>query len=113
MKPKILSKKGGQPGSPMHGGHQGDSPAAGLDRGHVGGASATMPALSARGPVKDEGKGPSPDTGTAEQTMGPANPQRLGASPVGPPAMGGAGRAGGQLGPGHLMRALLLKGMKG
>lgn len=113
MKPKILSKKGGQPSAPPHGGHQGDSAAPGLDRGHVGGASAAMPAVSARGPVRDEGKGPSPDTGTAEQTMGPRNPGAMGVQQGGPPRMGGAGPAGGQMGPGHLLRALLLKGMHG
>lgn len=113
MKPKILSKKGGQPGSPLHGGHQGDAAAPGLDKGHVGGASASVPALSARGPVRDEGKAASPDTGTAEQTGGARNPGAVGRQQMGPPAMGVAGRAGGQLGPGHLFRALLLKGMKG
>lgn len=88
--------------APLHDGKQ-QGGAGAADRGHGGGASASMPALSGRG-------GP---TGDNEQSDGPANPGAVGKQQMGHPGAAPGGPAGGQLGPGHLLRALMLKGMKG
>lgn len=109
MKPRILSKRGTMPGvgatggepAPPLGGKQSSHTGQAADRGHGTGGSAARPAAGVRATVQDEGSGPRTGAG-GEGTVGQGRPP------------GGQGaRAKGQMGPGHLYRALLLKGMTG
>ncbi len=109
MRPKILGKVKGQPPAPSHDGQPLAPDPATVGKGHGFTASASMPAMSGRG---EEGHGD--PVGDAEQTEGPQNPKGVGKQEMRPPhALGLPASHGGQLGPGHLLRALMLKGMRG